>query len=44
MYNGYGHFNIDGMNTNGSERNRFCNILETLRSLQNICTHKSSLT
>ena len=31
-----GDFNIDWLNTNGSERKQFCNILETLEE-----THRS---
>ena len=36
-------FNIDWLNTNGSEHKQFCNILETFRFVQNICTetHRS---
>ena len=33
-----GDFNIDWLNTNGSERKRFYNILETFGFVQNICT------
>ena len=33
-----GNFNIDWLNTNGSERKRFYNILETFGFVQNICT------
>ena len=33
-----GDFNIDWLNTNGSERERFYNILETFRFVLNICT------
>ena len=33
-----GEFNIDLLNTNGSERKQFCNILETIGFVQNICT------
>ena len=33
-----GYFNIDWLNTNGSERKQFCNILETFGFVQNICT------
>ena len=38
-----GDFNIDWLNTNGSERKQFCNILETFGFVQNICTeiHRS---
>ena len=38
-----GDFNIDWSNTNGSERKQFCNILETVGFVQNICTetHRS---
>ena len=38
-----GYFNIDWLNTNGSERKRFYNILETFGFVQNICTetHRS---
>ena len=38
-----GEFNIDWLNTNGSESRRFCNILETFGFVQNICTetHRS---
>ena len=38
-----GDFNIDWLNTNGSERKRFYNILETFGFVQNICTetHRS---
>ena len=38
-----GHFNIDWLNTEGSERKQFCNILETFGFVQNICTetHRS---
>ena len=38
-----GDFNIDWLNTNGSERKQFCNILETFGFIQNICTetHRS---
>ena len=38
-----GDFNIDWSNTNGSERKRFYNILETFGFVQNICTetHRS---
>ena len=38
-----GDFNIDWLNTNGSERKQFCNILEILGFVQNICTetHRS---
>ena len=38
-----GDFNIDWLNTNGSERRRFYNILETFGFVQNICTetHRS---
>ena len=38
-----GDVNIDWLNTNGSERKQFCNILETFRFVQNICTetHRS---
>ena len=35
-----GDFNTDRLNTNGSERKRFCNILETFGFVQNICTEK----
>ena len=33
-----GDFNIDWLNTNGSERKRIYNILETFGFVQNICT------
>ena len=33
-----GEFNIDWLNTNGSERKQFCNILESFEFVQNICT------
>ena len=33
-----GDFNIDWLNTNGSERKQFYNILETFGFVQNICT------
>ena len=33
-----GDFNIDRLDTNGSERKQFCNILETVGFVQNICT------
>ena len=33
-----GDFNIDWLNTNGSERKQFCNSLETFGFVQNICT------
>ena len=33
-----GDFNIDWLNTNGFEREQFCNILEILGFVQNICT------
>ena len=38
-----GDFNIDWLNTNGSERKQFCNILETFGFVQNKCTetHRS---
>ena len=38
-----GDFNIDWLNTNGSERKRLYNILETFGFVQNICTetHRS---
>ena len=38
-----GDFNIDWLNTDGSERKHFCNILETFGFVQNICTetHRS---
>ena len=38
-----GDFNIDWLNTNGSERKQVCNILETFGFVQNICTetHRS---
>ena len=38
-----GDFNIDWLNTNGSERKRFWNILETFGLVQSICpeTHRS---
>ena len=38
-----GDFNIDWLNTNGSERKQFCNILETFGFVQNIYTetHRS---
>ena len=38
-----GDFNIDWLNTNGSKRKQFCNILETFGFVQNICTetHRS---
>ena len=38
-----GDFNIDWLNTNGSERKRFYNILEIFGFVQNICieTHRS---
>ena len=38
-----GDFNIDWLNTNGCERKRFYNTLETFRFVQNICTetHRS---
>ena len=38
-----GDFNIDWLNTNGSERKEFCNILETFGFVQDICTqtHRS---
>ena len=38
-----GDFNIDWLNTNGSERKQFCNVLETFGFVQNICTetHRS---
>ena len=38
-----GDFNIDCLNTNGSERKHFCNILETFEFLQNryTVTHRS---
>ena len=38
-----GDFNIDWLNTNGSERKRFYNILKTFGFVQNICTetHRS---
>ena len=38
-----GDFNIDWLNTNGSERKRFYNIIETFGFVQNICTktHRS---
>ena len=38
-----GDFNIDWLNTNGFERKRFYNILETFGFVQNICTetHRS---
>ena len=35
-----GDFNIDLLNTNGSERKRFYNILETFGFVLNICTEK----
>ena len=31
-------FNIDWLNTNGSECKQFCNILETFGFVPNICT------
>ena len=37
-----GDFNIDWVNTNGSERKQFCNILETFGFVQNICTETHS--
>ena len=36
-----GDFNIDWLNTNGSERKRFYNISESFGFVQNICTHWS---
>ena len=38
-----GNFNIDWLNTNGFDSKQFCNILETLGFVQNICTetHRS---
>ena len=38
-----GDFNIDWLNTNGSEHKQFCNIIETFGSVRNICaeTHLS---
>ena len=38
-----GDFNIDWLNTDGSERKQFCNIVETFGFVQNICTetHRS---
>ena len=38
-----GDFNIDWLNTDGSERKQFCNILETFGFVQNMCTetHRS---
>ena len=38
-----GDFNIDWLNTNGSEREQFCNILETFGFVQTVCaeTHRS---
>ena len=33
-----GDFNIDWLNSNGSERKPFCSILETFRFVQNRCT------
>ena len=33
-----GNFNIDWLNTNGSERKQFCNILETFGFVRNVCT------
>ena len=38
-----GDFNINCLNTDGSERKQFCNILETFGFIQNICTetHRS---
>ena len=36
-----GDFNIDWLNTNGSERKQFCNILETFGFVQNICSENT---
>ena len=37
-----GGLNFDWLNTNGSERKQFCNILETFGFVQNICKKHQS--
>ena len=38
-----GDFNIDWLNSNGSEHKRFCNILETLGFVQNALKHTKAI-